>query len=288
MNLLAEGDTTPTGQVLRGSVDPQRVAAAARGLDGVGLSWDGARLAGQAAIRTSDRRAMTTLLDCARTLQVRPAGSRGGSDADPSTEPIRDEGRLSDREREVLALVPAFPRLVWGRDAHGAGDMWNSNSLVSWLLARSGHDMAPLGPPRHGRAPGWQAGLVAARETGPADRPVVAERGLTLIGLSVGHSIKWPGPGGKPLDLPDPDVTQLPDAEARRSDPGSTRLPGTPPGMPVSGSGIGADDPTYLLPEARTRKPDIRAPLPRSGPLERKSSRFQPPSLPLSQNKMLG
>lgn len=78
--------------------------------------------------------------------------------------------------REVLALVPAFPRLVWGRDEHGAGDMWNSNSLVSWLLARSGHDMATLGPPRHGRAPGWQAGLLAARDPGPAGRSVVAER----------------------------------------------------------------------------------------------------------------
>jgi len=40
--------------------------------------------------------------------------------------------------------------------------MWNSNSLISWLLARSGHDMAVVRPPDDGRAPGWSAGLVVA------------------------------------------------------------------------------------------------------------------------------
>lgn len=44
-----------------------------------------------------------------------------------------------------------------------AGDMWNSNSLVSWLLARSGHDTDAIGPPPNGRAPGWSAGLIVAR-----------------------------------------------------------------------------------------------------------------------------
>ena len=43
--------------------------------------------------------------------------------------------------------------------------MWNSNSLISWLLARSGIETAPIHPPLGGRAPGWHAGLVvAARE----------------------------------------------------------------------------------------------------------------------------
>jgi hypothetical protein len=40
--------------------------------------------------------------------------------------------------------------------------MWNSNSLISWLLARTGFDMTMISPPSHGRAPGWQAGLVLA------------------------------------------------------------------------------------------------------------------------------
>jgi hypothetical protein len=40
--------------------------------------------------------------------------------------------------------------------------MWNSNSLIAWLLARSGHDTSAAGPPAHARAPGWSAGLVVA------------------------------------------------------------------------------------------------------------------------------
>ena len=69
------------------------------------------------------------------------------------------------RARQVVALVPA---LTWGRDQLGAGEMWNSNSLTSWLLARTGHDVGGIAPPPHGRAPGWRAGLVlAARQ----DRP---------------------------------------------------------------------------------------------------------------------
>lgn len=70
------------------------------------------------------------------------------------------------KARRVLDLVPGVPPATWGRDELGTGDMWNSNSLVSWLLARSGHDTGAIVPPAHGRAPGWSAGLtLAARET---------------------------------------------------------------------------------------------------------------------------
>jgi len=55
--------------VLHGEVDQASVESAARGLHAVGLSWDGGKLAGQGAIRTTDRRAMTALLACARGLQ---------------------------------------------------------------------------------------------------------------------------------------------------------------------------------------------------------------------------
>jgi hypothetical protein len=68
----------------------------------------------------------------------------------------RDAGRL-------LELVPEVPTLVWGRDELRAGDMWNSNSVVSWLLARAGLNIDALRPPSRGRAPGWKAGLVAAK-----------------------------------------------------------------------------------------------------------------------------
>jgi len=63
---------------------------------------------------------------------------------------------------EVLSVLREVPPLTWGRDELGTGDMWNSNSLVSWALARSGHDMRTIQPPRGGRAPGWMAGLALA------------------------------------------------------------------------------------------------------------------------------
>jgi hypothetical protein len=63
----------------------------------------------------------------------------------------------------MVSLVKDFPTAVWGRDEFATGDMWNSNSLVSWLLVRSGHDVASICPPSHGRAPGWAAGVAVGR-----------------------------------------------------------------------------------------------------------------------------
>ena len=74
--------------------------------------------------------------------------------------------------RRVLDLLPEFPRRTWGADEQHTGDMWNSNSLVSWLLARSGHDLTTVTPPAGGRAPGWVAGMVvAARQTAADEEP---------------------------------------------------------------------------------------------------------------------
>ncbi|HYF73513.1 MAG TPA: hypothetical protein VD864_11875 [Nocardioides sp.] len=72
-------------------------------------------------------------------------------------------GTDSMRAVHLLALVPLVPRLTWGRDELRLGEMWNSNSLVAWLLAGSGHDADQLGPPPGGRAPGWDAGLRLVR-----------------------------------------------------------------------------------------------------------------------------
>ena len=74
----------------------------------------------------------------------------------------------SDREaaRALLELVDRFPNSTWGRDEQHAGEMWNSNSLTSWLLVRSGHDLTNVRPPERGRAPGWHAGTVVARRAG--------------------------------------------------------------------------------------------------------------------------
>jgi hypothetical protein len=66
-----------------------------------------------------------------------------------------------DQVYRLLALVPAFPALTWGLDESDVGDMWNSNSLVSWLLRSSGLP-TDLAPPEDGRAPGWAAGVAVA------------------------------------------------------------------------------------------------------------------------------
>lgn len=62
----------------------------------------------------------------------------------------------------VLELLPDIPTPVWGRDEASTGDMWNSNSVVAWVLTRSGIDINALQPPSGGRAPGWNAGRIVA------------------------------------------------------------------------------------------------------------------------------
>jgi hypothetical protein len=82
--------------------------------------------------------------------------------------------RLTDDEalaQRLLELVPHVPTPAWGRDELKTGDMWNSNSVIAWLLTRSGIDTKSIHTPTGGRAPGWQAGLVAARRTGSGDSP---------------------------------------------------------------------------------------------------------------------
>ena len=65
--------------------------------------------------------------------------------------------------RRVLDRVAEVPTPVWGRDELGTGEMWNSNSVIAWALQRSGIDAGAIPPPRHGRAPGWNAGVAVAR-----------------------------------------------------------------------------------------------------------------------------
>ena len=81
-------------------------------------------------------------------------------------EAVDSPRRLSndgDRARRVLELVARIPTPVWGRDELETGDMWNSNSVIAWVIARSGIGTDLIQPPPGGRAPGWQAGLVVAR-----------------------------------------------------------------------------------------------------------------------------
>jgi hypothetical protein len=71
----------------------------------------------------------------------------------------------------LLALVDSLPSPVWGRDELGTGEMWNSNSVIAWLLAQSGLPTDAIRPPAGGRTPGWQAGLVTARRQPPTAGP---------------------------------------------------------------------------------------------------------------------
>ena len=86
------------------------------------------------------------------------------------TEAVHSPVRTTEGPRGVTAVLTMLrdvPALTWGRDELRTGEMWNSNSVVSWALARTGHDMGVIRPPAGGRAPGWRAGLVlASRQSG--------------------------------------------------------------------------------------------------------------------------
>lgn len=80
-------------------------------------------------------------------------------------EAVSSPRRLSGSEAvaaSVLEGVRSVPSLTWGRDELGSGGMWNSNSLIAWLLASAGLEMTAISPPAGGRAPGWHAGLALA------------------------------------------------------------------------------------------------------------------------------
>ncbi|MGH8933632.1 MAG: helix-turn-helix transcriptional regulator, partial [Egibacteraceae bacterium] len=84
-------------RILSGEVDVSTVEAAARGLQDAHLSWDAARLAGQAAIRAHEPKVMRALLTYARSAQAANV---------PPAEPSEDT-LLSEREREVASFVLA-------------------------------------------------------------------------------------------------------------------------------------------------------------------------------------
>ncbi len=70
--------------------------------------------------------------------------------------------------RSLLQHIREVPPLTWGRQVPPTRDMWNSNSLVSWLLRVSGVPLADLSPPMGGRAPGWAAGIALAATSAPS------------------------------------------------------------------------------------------------------------------------
>ncbi len=89
---------------------------------------------------------------------------RGGTIPDVASaiaSPVRVSADLSVA-RQVLDVLPSIPTPVWGRDELGTGEMWNSNSVISWALACGGTEVETIRCPTGGRAPGWNAGLAVS------------------------------------------------------------------------------------------------------------------------------
>jgi hypothetical protein len=93
------------------------------------------------------------------------------------SEAVETPQRLCDdaaRARRLLELVPHVPTPVWGRDELQTGEMWNSNSLISWLITRSDLDVESVNRPVGGRAPGWSAGIVVAKRQRASPEPAAS------------------------------------------------------------------------------------------------------------------
>ncbi len=97
--------------VLRGEVAEDRVTAAVRRLAAIGMVWDAARLASEAALSAGDPATATALLKLARTVRTgsRPSAAPERTPAAPraatTPEPAAAASVLSEREREVAELV---------------------------------------------------------------------------------------------------------------------------------------------------------------------------------------
>jgi hypothetical protein len=117
------------------------------------------------------------------------------AEAVASPQPLSQDPLLG---RRLLDLVGALPSPVWGRDELGVGEMWNSNSVIAWLLARSGLPVSTIKPPAGGRAPGWEAGLITAH------RQQDSERGRARAGAPPrpweGEGAAYPHGDRRPVD----------------------------------------------------------------------------------------
>jgi DNA-binding CsgD family transcriptional regulator len=87
-------------RVLQGEPDAAEVEASARTLEGLGLSWDGARLASEAALRVRDTRSATTLLQTARQVGNPSPAPTDRDDTVPAS-----TGPLTEREAEVAGAL---------------------------------------------------------------------------------------------------------------------------------------------------------------------------------------
>lgn len=102
------------------------------------------------------------------------------------TDAVESPCRLSEDlecARRVLETVALVPTPIWGRDELEAGEMWNSNSVMAWVLTRAGLPAESIRPPTGGRAPGWQAGVTVARREQSRHHP---SRSPSVVGAATG------------------------------------------------------------------------------------------------------
>jgi hypothetical protein len=112
-------------------------------------------------------------------------------------EAVDSPRRLSNnlgQARRLLDVVAEVPLFIWGRDELKAGEMWNSDSMIAWMLERVGLDAESIKPPAGGRAPGWRAGIFAARQVSNGwSRPTIrtsgagGDRGNRCTGIDGGR-----------------------------------------------------------------------------------------------------
>lgn len=121
----------------------------------MGPASRGARVTGSVGCRAAGRLRMFRYeVRCGRTIPDLASAVL--------SQRLSDEPQVAARVVELAALVPTP---VWGRDELRVGEMWTSNSVIAWVLARAGLADGVAVPPG-GRAPGWHAGLrVASRSS---------------------------------------------------------------------------------------------------------------------------
>jgi DNA-binding CsgD family transcriptional regulator len=159
--------------VLHGHVDQTTVESAARGLHAVGLSWDGGKLAGQGAIRTTDRKAMVALLACARGLQN--SGQHVDAGPTPTGQPEQDAP--ADEPGPSRDAVGSGGRPQAGSGVGGPGAVSAAPSMAQRAGTAVGH-----GRPAGGSGP--ERGGGAAEPAGALSDREVEVAGLVLEGLT--------------------------------------------------------------------------------------------------------
>jgi AMP-polyphosphate phosphotransferase len=84
-----------------------------------------------------------------------------------------------------LDLVATVPTAVWGHDDLKAGEMWNPNSVIAWLIATAGLSTELLRPPPRGRGPvrGSRGGPTQRRSRARTHQGLGGRRGALVWAL---------------------------------------------------------------------------------------------------------